>query len=243
MPSASNNAESSAIDGGSPRVSRRTAFATATAAGASALGMLTTGVASAADPRARCAAPQFLKPFEIAGKWTVPLPIPTELPTGTAAPGFNASPTELSNWQGQYPAYVMQPRGWIRVADIQQQLQQPVYRPGKRHAESCEFLVRDCPGQRQRQHHHLHWRYGPGSPGQAHGRHGQPGGTVLGAGDQAAERAGVLHQRLPDQLCQQRPVAAGAEHAGGQADGGDAERGAQGGQRLAVRAGLRQGHA
>jgi FtsP/CotA-like multicopper oxidase with cupredoxin domain len=123
MPSASNNAESSAIDGGSPRVSRRTACATA--AGASALGMLTTGVASAADPRARCAAPQFLKPFEVAGKWTVPLPIPTALPTGTTAPGFNASPTELSNWQGQHPAYVMQPRGWIRVADIQQQLQQP----------------------------------------------------------------------------------------------------------------------
>lgn len=112
-------------DGSSPQVSRRALCASV--AGASVSAILSPGVATAADPRARCAAPQFLKPLDVTGKWTVPLPTPAALPSGKTAPGFNANSTELSEWQGKYPAYVIQPKGWIRVADIQEQLPNAVH--------------------------------------------------------------------------------------------------------------------
>ncbi|MFM7057484.1 MAG: multicopper oxidase family protein [Planctomycetota bacterium] len=81
--------------------------------------------ATAANPRARCAAPEFLRPSELTGKWQRKLALPEYLPDGMQSPGPNASAETLQAWSGRHAAHVMRPKGWIRTADIREALQGP----------------------------------------------------------------------------------------------------------------------
>ncbi len=74
------------------------------------------GVVEAADPRARCTAPEFVKPEEVLNlqKWNWPLPQPKVADHVDPGPGA----VERQRWDGKYGMHQIQPKGWINVEDI-----------------------------------------------------------------------------------------------------------------------------
>ncbi|MFM7039082.1 MAG: multicopper oxidase family protein [Planctomycetaceae bacterium] len=103
------------------RTSRRSLLTATSAALVGAAAIPTS--ASAADARARCAAPEFLQPSAVSGKWKRKLVLPEHLPEGVQSPGPNASEETLAAWSGKHAAHVMKPKGWIKTAEIRVALQ------------------------------------------------------------------------------------------------------------------------
>lgn len=72
----------------------------------------------AADPQARCAAPEFVKPQDVQHpkKWRWPLLQPKV--ADRVSPGPHAGQEKRDQWDGKYGMHQIQPKGWIKVADI-----------------------------------------------------------------------------------------------------------------------------
>lgn len=79
--------------------------------------MVATTVGEAADPRARCTAPEFVKPEDVQNqkKWEWALLQPAR--TKEADPGPEAGESR-ENWDGKFGMNQIQPKGWIRIEDI-----------------------------------------------------------------------------------------------------------------------------